>query len=395
MKTLVLTSFYSPEKGAAPHRITSMCDELKKKGHSLSVITPLANYPTGRFFQSNLGKMYYKEIINDIKVTRYWFFPSNSNSKLSRGFSLITSFFGAFVTSFFHLLIHPQYDLIVIQTPPLTSAYGYSLSCRLFHKKYILNVSDIWPSTAVDLGVIKKGSISFTLFSFIEKSLYYNSASILGQSNETIKYLRNCTDKKVHLFRNLTKANNFSKTKTAQNNRIKIIYAGLLGNAQDLLSLCKKIDWVKLNIELHIFGEGVQKNKIPALENDYIYYHKPISKGEIQIEIQNYDFSLVPLRVNIYGALPSKITAAISSGVPVLFIGEGEGYEIVKRLEIGKSFKNDEVLQISDFLKNYSKKRFEYVKFFTEKINVSLKNEFNYQTNIDKLNKFLIQFKKQ
>ena len=112
MKILVLTSFYSPEKGAAPHRITSMCDELKKKGHNLSVITPLANYPKGRFFKPYRSKIYYTEIINDIKVTRYWFLPSNSNSKLSRTLSLITSFFGAFITCFYHLLIHSKFDSI-------------------------------------------------------------------------------------------------------------------------------------------------------------------------------------------------------------------------------------------------------------------------------------------
>ena len=391
MKILVLTSFYSPEKGAAPHRITSMCDELKKKGHDLSVITPLANYPKGRFFKPYRRKIYYTDIINDIKVTRYWFLPSNSNSKLSRGLSLITSFFGAFITSFYHLLIHSKFDLIIIQTPPLTSAYGYSLACKLFCKKYILNVSDLWPSTAVDLGVIAKGSISWNIFSFIEKSLYIHSISLIAQSNETTKYLRNCTDKKVHLFRNLTKANNFTKSSFDNNNRIKIIYAGLLGNAQDLLSLCKKIDWSKLNVELHVFGEGVQKEQIISLQNDCIHYHKPISKKEIQKEIQKYDFSLVPLRVNIFGAFPSKITATISSGVPVLFIGEGEGYDIVKRLGIGKSFRNVEVSKMSDFLKMYSTNRLDYVKYFTEKINLSLEGEFNYQNNINELNKFITQ----
>ena len=394
MKILVLTSFYSPEKGAAPHRITSMCDDLMKKGHLLSVITPLSNYPKGRFFKLHRNKIFFTEIINDIKVTRYWFFPSNSNSKLSRGLSLITSFFGAFLTSFYHLLIYPKYDLIIIQTPPLTSAYAYSLSCRLFNKKYILNVSDIWPSTAVDLGIIEKGSITWNVFSLIEKLLYKNAMSLLGQSNETIKYLRNYTHKKVHLFRNLTKADNLSKINFPKNNRVKIIYAGLLGNAQDLLGLCKKIDWSKLNIELHVFGEGVQKNQILALQNDYIFYHTPISKNEIQNEIKKYDFSLVPLRVNIFGAFPSKITATISSGVPVLFIGEGEGYEIVKRLGIGKSFKNNEISKISAFLKNYSSNRPKYVRVFAHKINVSLDSEFNYQININNLNKFLIQFNK-
>ena len=56
----------------------------------------------------------------------------------------------------------------------------------------------------------------------------------------------------------------------------------------------------------------------------------------------SFDFSLIPLRTYIFGAFPSKITAAVASAIPVLFLGEGEGAKVVSELNIGKSWKFDE-----------------------------------------------------
>ena len=57
-KTLICTSFYTPEKGAAPHRVTTMSENLSG---SVTVITPLPNYPTGRIFKNQLKWIFKKE----------------------------------------------------------------------------------------------------------------------------------------------------------------------------------------------------------------------------------------------------------------------------------------------------------------------------------------------
>ena len=49
-KIKILTSFFPPEKGAASHRILTTAKELCFHGFDVSVITTLANYPTGRLF---------------------------------------------------------------------------------------------------------------------------------------------------------------------------------------------------------------------------------------------------------------------------------------------------------------------------------------------------------
>ena len=48
----------------------------------------------------------------------------------------------------------------------------------------------------------------------------------------------------------------------SEDGKIRIIYAGLLGIAQDVLAICKNVDFEALNTELHIYGDGNQKNEI-------------------------------------------------------------------------------------------------------------------------------------
>ena len=155
MRILVLSSFYYPEKGAASHRITSMCNELSDKGHEITVLTTLANYPKGIFFQGYRNRLFKIEKINKIKIIRFWFFPTNSNSPILRFFSLLSSFLMALITLFNFLIKNKKIDFNNTN-PSFNYCICLLIICKLFKLKYVLNVSDIWPSTAVDLGVMNK-----------------------------------------------------------------------------------------------------------------------------------------------------------------------------------------------------------------------------------------------
>lgn len=383
-KTLICTSFYAPEKGAAPHRVTTMSENLLG---SVTVITPLPNYPTGRIFKNQLKWIFKKEKVNDVAVIRYWCLPSNSNSSMLRMLSMIVTSAFAFLTMCRHLLLNRDYNVVIVQTPPLTSAFAYVSAARLFGLKVALNVSDVWPSTAVDLGAMKKGSLSWKLFTFFENYIYQHSIAFIGQSQETIDYLNDKREIPSLLFRNLSPIENDLFFK--KNGKIRIIYAGLLGIAQDVLAICKNIDFEALNTELHIYGDGNQKNEILKLDKNGVVYHEPVSKKEIQRLMANYDFSLIPLRTYIFGAFPSKITAAVASAIPVLFLGEGEGAKVVSELNIGKSLKFDKFDALSKYLIAYSENRKEAARNFYNNLREAQLKSFDVAKNNQNLINFL------
>lgn len=382
--TLICTSFYAPEKGAAPHRITSMAESLLG---DVTVITPLANYPTGRVFKDQIKWIFKKNHINGISIVRYWCIPSNANSLVLRMISMVVTSLMAFLTTCRHLLFNRRYNNIIVQTPPLSSAFAYVLAAKLFGLRVTLNVSDVWPSTAVDLGVMKQGSISWKLFTHFENYIYENSSAFIGQSQETIDYLKGKSEIPSLLFRNLTKTENESYNRKI--GKVRIVYAGLLGIAQDVLAICEHLDFESLNTELHIFGAGNQKDRIIRLNKPGVIYHDPVSKEEIQQLMSIYDFSLVPLRTYIFGAFPSKITAAVASAVPILFLGEGEGAIIVNQLKIGKTFRFDDFNSLSSYLKSYSENREEAGLNYYHNLIKAQNESFNLIKNNNKLIEFL------
>lgn len=385
-KLLICSSFYFPEKGAAPYRITAMAEMLE---FEVTVITPLPNYPTGKIFKGTFGEIFGTKMINGVKIVRYWVFPTNSNSRITRMLSLVVSAFTAFVALFRHFFLERTYQVVIIQSPPLLSAFFYQLACNIFRQKTVINISDIWPSTAVDLGAMRRGSISWRVFKSMERYLYSHAEAFIAQSIESKDYLERQSKKPVQLFRNLTQKKEGLRSLSSENAPVKIIYAGLLGKAQGVLSIIEGIDWQSINTEIHIYGDGNQKNSIKSINKKYVFCHDSLPKEEIQELMLQFDFSLISLTNNIFGAFPSKIAAAVASQVPILFLGMGEGQKVVNQLGIGKTFNYADFGSISEFLKGYSKNRTCSSREFTNNLEKAITGEFCPKTNNEKLNIFL------
>lgn len=365
--------------------MTTMAASLRAE---VTVITPLANYPTGKFFSGQFQKILRTETSQGVRIKRYWMMPTNSNSAIVRMICMVVTSLAAYLTTVKHLLFNPHYDKIIIQTPPLTSAFAYQLAVLPFKRHCVLNVSDIWPSTAVDLGAMSEGSTSWKAFKYMEVFLYKKANSLIAQSKETSHYLESYSDRPQLLFRNLTPT--LSNPRKIETGKVKIIYAGLLGIAQDVATICKAVDWDSFNAELHVYGDGNQKEIIANLCLPGVHYHSPIPKSEIQKLMSQFDFSLVPLKTYIFGAFPSKITAAVASSVPILFVGQGEGASTVESLNIGKAFDFEELSDLEKYLEHYNDNRESECEAFQTHLIHAQNHVFNVEANNNSLNDFVL-----
>ena len=105
-----------------------------------------------------------------------------------------------------------------------------------------------------------------------------------------------------------------------------------------MLSLLRGIDFVGLNVEMHLYGGGNQMAEIEeyiSQGDKNIYYHGYVSKQQMGEELKKYDLSIIPLAAHIHGAVPSKIFDLLPEGIPILFSGEGEGARIVNEYGLG------------------------------------------------------------
>lgn len=334
---LIISNYYPPEKGAAANRIEQLALKLNQNNYKVTVLCPLGNYPKGELFPEYKGKFSVTENLQNIIVKRLWIYPSVSKNIFKRTLSVLS--FSTVLL--FYLLFKKTPHKVIVQSPPLLLSFVSVLVLSLMRKKIILNVSDLWPLAAIELKALKFDSFSHKVSLFFERFIYSKATLIFGQSNEIITHIHSfLPEKKCHLYRNFpdhqSEEMNFA---TNVNEPVKLFYAGLLGLAQGVFELCQKIELQELNIELHIFGDGAEKTQIEDLikqnPDKKIFFHGMLERNVLHEKLKTFDIAIVPLKIRIYGSVPSKIFEYGALGFPVLYFGGGEGETIVKENNLG------------------------------------------------------------
>lgn len=358
MKALIVSHYYHPEIGAAASRITFMAEGLRQEGADVDVLTCLPNYPKGRIFEGYRGCFSKRENINGVNVFMCWSFASVSKSALVRMLCMLSFSITLWFFAFKRKLIK-SYDVVIIQSPPILVGFSALLLFKkLYRRKVILNVSDLWPTSAIELGAMREHSLSHRFLLWVERYLYKHVDAIQGQSNEILRHVKEFVPTKpLFLYRNLQHASDVQLSNTKQRRPLKIVYAGLLGVAQDILGLVKAINFKELGAEFQIYGAGNQAQQIETytLMNDTgAYYNGMLSKSDVKKILPQYHVSIVPLLVRIQGAVPSKIFDLISLGIPVLFCGGGEGADIVEEYHLGLTSQPGNIEQLKQHIREFA-----------------------------------------
>lgn len=335
--TICCNSF-PPEKGGAPTRIYNMALLLRDAGYIVTVVTAMPNYPTGSIFPGYRGRLIHKETLEGIRVIRLWMMPSNSGSLLLRAFSLISYLCSLLLLVLPRFLFKPA-GLVIISSPPLINAWASAILAKISGKKILVNISDIWPLTASEMGALKEGRL-FRMLQKMERSLYRMASAYTGQSREILTHIREVlpNDRPRFLYRNLQLPGKEARTAAAAPGR-RIIYAGNLGHAQGMLELCREIDFAETGTSLHIYGDGAERAAlaefIQAHPGRGIALHATIPQSALNEQLHQFQAVLIPLKTDIHGAVPSKLFMAVAHHLPVLFCGGGEGQELVEENEMG------------------------------------------------------------
>ena len=379
MKTLIISNYFPPEIGAASNRIFLMAKSLKSEFEKVEVASPFPNYPTGKIF-SNYSGFYKKEKVEDIVCHRLYIYPDNSSSPIKRLLSMLS--FALSIWILFFKGISKNIDQIIVQNQPLLVSFSSILLFKkILNKKIILNVSDLWPQSAVDLGAIQKNSITHKIFLWIEKFNYKNSDKIIGQSKYILEHVSQFTDIPTFHYRNIPKKK-YDTIVIEKYSKISFIYAGLLGAAQGILSLIYVLDKLPNNFVFHIYGDGKEKKEIISFlkkrKQKNIKYLGSISKNELCDKLSKYHYSFVPLKTDIKGAFPSKIYELVTYNIPVIYIGKGEAKKFIDEKKIGYSLIPENLSTLPDLIKKIMLNKSSDYNTLVNNCQTVTKNELNF-----------------
>jgi glycosyltransferase involved in cell wall biosynthesis len=340
----ILTQYYPPEIGAPQGRLSELAEFLARAGHEVRVLTAMPNYPAGRI-QPGYGGVYRRETRGGVAVIRTAIYPTKSPRLLPRlsnylSFVLSSSIVGGFVLR--------GLDVLLVESPPLfLGAAGVFLS-RLCGARLIFNVSDLWPESAVRLGVLREGSAAHRASLRLEAWCYRRAWLVTGQSREIIGDVstRFPGCRTFHLS-NGADTDLFTPDRGTPDARAKLgapgvcvaLYAGLHGLAQRLDQVLAAAELLTSGLRIVLVGDGPERERLRAEAASRrltrIQFLPPVPRSEMPAVLASADIALVPLGFELPGAVPSKLYEAMATGRPVILVAGGEAAAIVRACDAG------------------------------------------------------------
>jgi len=341
MHVVILTQYYPPETGAPQNRLGYLASHLARRGHEVSVVTAMPNYPAGRVFPDWRGRLLAREDVDGVDVLRSAILASAGKGT---GRQLLA--YGSFALS--SLLSAPlrlrRADIVLWESPPLFLAPTAWVLARRLRARLVMNVSDLWPASAVDLGMIGPGRTLRGL-QRLERWAYDVSDLVLGQTDGIIEGVRSSgTGTSAALFANgvdLALWRPQSKVRDAMRLKfglgeddVLVGYAGNFGRAQALEQVIAAASTLaaRSQVRFRIRGDGPRAGSVrrAAAGLDNVEILPPLASATLREEMQAWDVAVVPLadRPLFDGARPSKMFELMAVGVPFVFCGRGEGAAI-------------------------------------------------------------------
>ena len=352
-----------------------------------------------RYGQIRTSKQYQKKTYDsNIKILRLWI-PFLGQSPLQYSISYAFFFIQALFLSFF---IRP--NIIFATSAKLFTAFLASLSSKFTGAKLFIDIRDTFSDnyfyfyrwdkrvTLVSLfllieNFILRSSHSINIVSDGFKEAFYGCQEIIKKRKiKVTNFTNGIALNKVQMIKNI-----FKKNKKKNLDSYKIIYAGNIGEAQDLKSLMlhlnedKKIlrNLIKSKIKIMLYGSGsqlffikklIEKDKLKkeSLLSEVFYYEGLISREEIFENLFKADCLL--LNLGLYKSLsmviPTKLFEYCATPLPIIFSASGFSKDFIMGINGTIHFDNFEP------------------KSFLEAINKSR----NIIVNVEKRNKFLKRF---
>ena len=360
MHIFIITQYYPPETGAAASRWGDYTDELIKLGHNITVLCQSPNYPKGRYFPGYKLSWIKKEIISpNLTIIRSANIANERKSFFQKIIYYLVFMFSGIINSF----KVKNYDFAIVSSPPLfTGLIGVTLK-KIKSVDYWLDLRDIWPESAYQIGQIKK-SFFYFFGKKIESLIYTNAKGFIFPVPSFEKYLinypQNINKPMISLFNGVSDKfiNKANSIKINEENIFTVLYSGNLGYAQDLRTVIDSANDLRDHkIIFKFIGNGVNKKKLEsyAINNNNIFFQDSIDRDELIVEIRNASVCLVPL-INsplFNRALPSKMFEYMACSKPIIVGIKGDAKSLVDLSKSGITIEPENSSMLSSAILNY------------------------------------------
>lgn len=330
MKILLISAFFPPEVGSAAHLYYELGQALRERGHEVTVLTGLPRYHVLGDHQDYRRRPFIYETYHGLKVLRVFNVDIPWNIPLLRG---VDQFASALLAGLAGVCL-PAFDAAVVYSPPLPLALAAMALCRARRRPLLVNIQDLFPQSAIDLGVLSNPYL-IRIFKGLESLLYRHADLIAVHSEGNRRYVLNAggNPERVTVIQNWidTKAihpgrrRNGVRAALGLDRRFVVSFAGIMGYSQDLETVLHSARILKDHKEIAflLVGDGVEKPKLQKLAQEHhldkVFFLPMQPKEKYPEVLLASDLCLVTLRQEVKTpVVPSKILSIMAAGRPVL-----------------------------------------------------------------------------
>lgn len=346
MQLLVVTQYFWPEN----FRVNDLVEELVQRGHEVTVLTGVPNYPDGKVFDDFVKDPQLYARYAGAEVVRVPMLPRGRGGlRLMMNyitFAASASILGAWKLRGRH------FDAIFAYEPsPITVGLPAAMLRRFKCAPLVFWVLDLWPETLQAIGVVKSRVVLRAVGKLV--TFIYNRCDVvLAQSKSFIPQIRKyaAAHARVEYFPSWAETVFEAEPATpasevpVQPDAFNVMFAGNIGDAQDFPAILDAAEALKAreNIRWLIVGDG----RASAWVSEEIcrrgLQRCVLMLGRHPLQRMPSLFAhaqalLVSLKDEpIFSmTIPGKLQAYLAAGIPVLAMLNGEGAELVRRAGAG------------------------------------------------------------
>lgn len=346
MRLLVVSQYFWPEN----FRINDLVAELVRRGHQVTVMTGLPNYPEGKIFQQFRDDPVCFSNYEGAEVVRVPMTPRGQGG-LRLMLNYLTFAVSASLLGLWKLRGR-QFDAIfTYQVSPVTVGLPAALMRAVKRAPMALWVLDLWPETLQAVGVVRHPAALQAVGKLVS-FIYRRCDLILAQSKSFIpqiqKYARNST--RVLYFPSWAESV-FDMPHAVPADEVplkpgsfSVMFAGNIGDAQDFPAILAAAESLEpySHIRWLIVGDGRMGRWVADEVKRRDLQECVLMLGRHPVERMPSFFKqanalLVSLKDEpIFSmTIPGKLQSYLAAGIPVVAMLNGEGAAVVKNSSSG------------------------------------------------------------
>lgn len=330
MHILLMTPHYHPVIAATAYLYQELCECLISMGHQVTVITGFPRYNLSESPEKYRKKLWMHEVVNGVEVLRVRTISLPRYIPVARGIEYLFVFIALFIAA----MISRKPDAALVHPSILFDGLSGIWLRPLKRVPFVVNVHDLFPQTAIDLGLLKN-KVLINIFKKLEIYLYKNADWMTVHSDGNKDWViahgghpERTTVMPVWMDASVLRPgprDNPWRAKYALNGYFVVLFAGTQGFNQDMEVILLAAERLRdfSRIRFVIIGDGAQHEEMLSLSMkmklDNVKWLEWQPREEYPLVQHTADVVVATLKKEVSTpVVPSKILSAMATGRPII-----------------------------------------------------------------------------